>query len=192
MMRIGVFGGTFNPIHNGHVKIAEEVLKVLDLDRIIFIPSKFPPHKKDAEIASAKDRYNMVKLAVKNNKNFEVSDVELKREGPSYTIDTIKDLINRFEPDDEFYFIIGSDTLGELKEWKQINNLLKIIKFVVVNRPKYSLGNIPKSALRVHMGGIDISSSRIREFIKKDKEIASLVPEKVEKYIAKKRLYKNG
>jgi nicotinate-nucleotide adenylyltransferase len=191
MRRIGIFGGTFNPIHNGHIKIAEEVLKALDLDNIIFIPSHIPPHKKHKKVIDAQDRYNMVKLAVKKNKKFIVSDLELNREGASYSIDTIRDLKNRFDDDDEFYFIIGSDTVPELKRWKNIKDLLKIIKFVVVNRPRYPFRDIPKSALRIQLKGIDISSSEIRKRLKIGKEIKTLVPKEVERYIKRKRLYKN-
>lgn len=191
MRRIGVFGGTFNPIHNGHIKIAEEVLRALNLDEIIFIPAKAPPHKKLDKIAEAKDRYNMVQLAIENNNKFEVSDLEIKREGPSYSIDTVRELKNKFNDDDEFYFIIGSDTIPELKQWKEIKNLLKIIKFVVINRPGYSFKGIPKSALRIQLRGIGISSSKIRRRLRKKENIKYLVPQAVEKYIIKKRLYKN-
>ncbi|HOX54195.1 MAG: nicotinate-nucleotide adenylyltransferase [Candidatus Omnitrophica bacterium] len=191
MKRIGVFGGTFDPIHNGHITIAEEVFKELSLDKIIFVPAHIPPHKLHAKIASAQDRYNMVKLAVGYNDNFEVSDIEINREGPSYSIDTIKELKENIGTDSEFYFLIGSDSIAELKYWKDFNSLLKIVKFVVVNRPRYSFEGMPKGALRIQLRGIDISSSKIRNRIREKEPIDSLVPEKVKEYIIKKRLYKD-
>jgi nicotinate-nucleotide adenylyltransferase len=192
MKRIGVFGGTFNPIHNGHITIAEAALKSLKLDKIIFVPSNIPPHKSNGDIAKPRDRLNMVKLATEYNEDFEVSDLEIKRKGMSYTIDTIRELKNRFSDDDEFYFVIGSDSIPELKKWKDINNLLKIIKFVVVNRPGYSFKGIPEGALKIEIEGIGISSSKIRKLLKDKKSIRSLVPEAVEKYIIKKNLYENA
>jgi len=192
MKRIGVFGGTFNPIHNAHLMIAEEVLKSLKLNQIVFIPSNVPPHKSGPEIAKPKDRFNMVKLATDYNRNFKVSDLEIKRKGPSFTIETIKELKRKFDDDDEFYFVIGSDTIPELNQWKEIKNLLKIIKFVVVNRPKHSFKGIPKGALRIQIRGIGISSSKIRGLLEENETIHSLVPEPVEKYIIKKGLYKNA
>ncbi|MFH1655599.1 MAG: nicotinate-nucleotide adenylyltransferase [Candidatus Omnitrophota bacterium] len=192
MKRMGVFGGTFNPIHNGHIVIAEEVLKALKLDTIIFVPANIPPHKSSAGIAKAKDRFNMVKLATEYNNNFGVSDLEIKRLGPSYTIDTIKEFKNKFEDNDQFYFIIGSDTIPELKKWKDINHLLKIIKFVVVNRPRHSFKGIPRGTLRIQIRGIGISSSKIRKCLIEKRTIHSLVPESVERYIIKKGLYKNA
>ena len=116
MKRIGVFGGTFNPIHNGHIVIAEKALKALKLDKIIFIPVNAPPHKSSIEIAKSQDRFNMVKLSIEYNKNVEVSDLEIRRRGPSYPIHTIRELERRFDDDAEFYFIIGSDTIHEIKQ----------------------------------------------------------------------------
>lgn len=191
MRRIGVFGGTFDPIHNGHIMIAEEVFKELSLDKIIFVPANIPPHKLHTKIANAEDRYNMTKLAVGYNENFEVSDIEINRQGPSYSIDTIKGLKKNFNDTAEFYFIIGSDSIPELKYWKDVNGLLKIAKFVVVNRPRYSFKGIPKGALRIQLRGIDISSSKIRNRIREKESIDSMVPEDVKKYIIKRRLYRN-
>ena len=192
MKRIGVFGGTFNPIHNGHIVIAEEVLRVLNLNKIIFVPANIPPHKEQSRIAQARDRYKMVELALEYNNNFEASDIEINRDGPSYSIDTISELKSKYSNEEEFYFIIGADTTPELSQWREINKLLKIIKFVVINRPKYPLKDIPQGALRIQIKGINISSSKIRELLEKNESIHSLVPETVEKYISKKGLYKDG
>ena len=191
MRRIGIFGGTFDPIHNGHIMIAEEVFKELSLDKIIFVPANIPPHKLHSKIANAQNRYDMTKLAISYNDNFEVSDIEINRKGPSYSIDTIKELKKNIGGESEFYFIIGSDSIAELKYWKDINSLLKIAKFVVVNRPRYGFRGIPKGALRIQLRGIDISSSKIRNRIRERESIDSWVPEKVKEYIIKKRLYKN-
>ncbi|MBM3247959.1 MAG: nicotinate-nucleotide adenylyltransferase [Candidatus Omnitrophica bacterium] len=191
MKRIGIFGGTFDPIHNGHIMIAEEVFKELNLDKIIFVPANIPPHKLHIKIANAQDRYNMTKLAVDYNDNFEVSDIELKRQGPSYSIDTINELKENIKQDAEFYFIIGSDSIPELRYWKDFNKLLKIVKFVVVNRPRHGFKGVPPGALRIQLRGMDISSSKIRNRIKEAESVDSLVPEEVKQYITKQGLYKN-
>lgn len=191
MKRIGIFGGTFDPIHSGHIMIAEEVFKELNLDKIIFVPANIPPHKLHTKIANAQDRYNMTKLAVDYNDNFEVSDIEIKRQGPSYSIDTINELKKNIKQDAEFYFIIGSDSISELRHWKDFDKLLKIVKFVVVNRPRHGFEGIPVGALRIQLRGMDISSSKIRNRIKEAESVDSLVPEEVKKYITKKGLYKN-
>ncbi len=114
-MKIGILGGTFNPVHIGHLILAEEVREKLKLDKIIFIPTALPPHKDNMDIAPAGDRLKMLKLAIKGNKFFGVSDIEIKRKGRSYTIDTIKELKNKFV-NDELYFIIGSDLLKYINE----------------------------------------------------------------------------
>ncbi len=119
-MKIGVLGGTFNPVHAGHLILAEEMREKLGLDQVVFIPTCIPPHKQAKGIAPADDRMAMVKLAIKGNRSFSVSDVEIKRQGASYTIDTIRQLKKSY-PRDELIFIIGSDLLKYLDDWKDIN-----------------------------------------------------------------------
>jgi len=192
MNKIGLLGGTFNPIHCGHLKIASRAQKVLGLKKVIFIPSARPPHKKESNLPSSKDRYEMVKLAIKNNSRFSISDIELKRKGKSWTIDTVF-IFKKLYPKSQIYFIIGADTLLEIPTWRNYKKLLKICRFVVVNRPGYSIKDCRLKIadfIRVKMRGVNVSSLEIRKRIKNGIEIENLIPAKVEKYIRKKGLYK--
>ena len=133
---IGIFGGTFNPIHLGHLIIAGKVRESLNLEKIIFVPARYPPHKKAPEIGGG-HRYRMVKLAIPNNSYFVASKIELEREGPSYTIDTVNALKKMYLQEKDFYFILGLDAYLETGSWKEIEKLKKLIRFVVVKRPGY-------------------------------------------------------
>ena len=188
-MKIGILGGTFNPVHIGHLILAEEAREKIGLDKVLFVPAHLPPHKDASCVASAKDRYEMVRLAIRGNKFFEVSDIEVKRKGPSYTIDTLKELKRDF-PGDELYFIIGSDLLTYLDDWKDLAEILKMIKFVVATRPNYPLEKIPSYIRTVAIRAVDISAFEVRNCIKEGKSFRYLVPEPVFDYIAAKKLYK--
>jgi len=188
-MKIGILGGTFNPIHIGHLILAEEAREKLGLDKIIFVPTYLPPHKDSSDIASAKERYTMIKLAIKTNKYFSVSDVEIKRDGRSYTIDTIKEFRKRY-PNDELYFITGSDLLKYLDEWKDLNEIIKMVKFVVATRPGYPLEKIPGYISTVAIRAVDVSAFEIRKAIKEETSFRYLLPERVFNYINKKKLYR--
>ena len=190
MKRIGIFGGTFNPIHVGHLAIAQMALEQMKLDHVIFVPSNIPPHKKSHHILSSKHRYNMVRLAIQGNSNFSLSDVELKRDGRSYTIDTVSSFRKKFPAPAKLFFIIGADTLPHLKDWKYVEDLVKIIKFVVVNRPGYKKINIKFNYHFVSMPGLDISSTILRKRIAQAKTIRYYVPDKVFQYIEKNKLFK--
>ncbi len=190
MDRIGFFGGTFNPIHMGHLAIAQMAQETFKLDKVIFIPSHQPPHKNITALAPAKARYNMVKLAVAGNDHFEVSDVETKRIGKSYTIDTLKHFRKIYSSKAKFFFIIGGDCFSTLPKWKSIDEILKLATFIVVNRPGFD--NVKKNIkhLTVASPGIDISSSYLRQRIDSGKSVRYLVPEAIYHYIVKYRLYK--
>jgi len=188
-MKIGILGGTFNPIHIGHLILAEEAREKLGLDRIIFVPAYLPPHKDNSDIALAKDRLAMVKLAISGNQYFSVSDLEIKRDGRSYTIDTMKEFKNIY-PHDELYFIIGSDLLKYLDDWKDLVEIIKMVKFIVATRPGYPLEKIPPYISTVAIRAVDISGFEIRRCLKEDKSFRYLVPELVYKYIIKNNLYK--
>jgi nicotinate-nucleotide adenylyltransferase len=188
-MRIGILGGTFNPIHIGHLILAEEIREKLELDRVIFVPAFLPPHKENGEIARASDRIAMVKLAIKSNPYFSTSDIEIKRGGRSYTIDTVREF-KKIYPDDELYFITGSDLLKYLDEWKDLENVLQMVKFVVATRPGYPLEKIPSYIKTVSIRAVDVSAFEIRECIKQGKSFRYLVPEAVFNYINKNKLYK--
>ena len=192
MRRIGVLGGTFNPVHIGHLAIAQMAQETMHLEKVIFVPSNWPPHKKGYRIAPARDRYHMVRLAIRGNPNLKISDFEIKKEGKSYTIDTLWHFRRIFPKDTKLFFIIGGDTLPQLKNWKYIDDILKIATFIVVNRPgqfKKSKG-IKIKYYSVSMPGIDISSSYVRRRIAEGKTTKYFVQDNVLAYIKKHRLYK--
>lgn len=188
-MKIGILGGTFNPIHIGHLILAEEAREKLKLANIIFVPAYLPPHKNNSDIASAGHRYKMIKAAIRPNKFFSVSDIEIKRTGLSYTIDTIREFKELY-PKDELYFITGSDLLKYLDEWKDLGEIIKIVKFAVATRPGYPLEKIPSYISTVAIRAVDISAFEVRKCVKEKKSFRYLVPESVFNYINKNRLYK--
>ncbi len=201
-MKIGILGGTFNPIHIGHLIIAEEVYIARSLSKIIFIPVNKPPHKNANNLVDSTHRYQMISEAIKGVDHFEVSDIEIKREGKSFTIDTIMSLRNQYGPDSELYLIIGGDSLSELNTWKDVKLLSDMCKFIVVNRPEYdtncakNLKNVLEPGLlsalvddMVEIPPIGISSTAIRKRLVNRGSIRFWTPTKVEDYIEKHRLY---
>jgi nicotinate-nucleotide adenylyltransferase len=137
-MRLGLLGGTFNPIHNGHLAIARQTREALALDRILFIPTSDPPHKLPQSLAPAKDRYEMVRLAIGSDPLLAVSDVELRRSGTSYSIDTVRQLQQEYGPQTELFFLIGLDAFLEFPSWHEPNTLLTLCSFIVISRPGLS------------------------------------------------------
>ena len=140
-MRIGLFGGTFNPIHIGHLRTTSEVAESFNLERILFIPASLPPHKDAHEIAPPKNRLEMVSMSVQGNSVFTVSDVELKRTGLSYTIDTVKYFKTVFSKQDEMFLIMGSDAFLEVDTWKSYKELFQLIPVIIMQRPIMADGN---------------------------------------------------
>lgn len=200
-VRIGIMGGTFDPIHNGHLVIAQEVLEQFKLDKILFIPNGNPSHKKSIHISSKKNRFHMTKLAILDNPHFFISDIEYKNDRPSYSYDTICSLKHTFA-DSEFYFIVGDDSILDILNWYKSTELINLCKFIVVNRPnfnneavstqiKFLEDNFNASILRIDHLGFDISSTEIRHRIYSNKSVQYLVPPSVEAYIRKKELYYN-
>ena len=190
MKRIGILGGTFNPIHVGHLTIAEMVHEQLKLDKVIFVPSHLPPHKSGQDVASADDRYHMVRLAVGGNPHFEVSDYEIKKGGKSYSIETVRWFRDRYPAGTKMFFIIGSDLLPTLRTWKRVNEILKIVSFVSVNRPGFKQKKSIFKLRSITVPGLQTSSSYVRKRITAGKTVKYLVPENVVRYITKKGLYK--
>ncbi|MCX7927104.1 MAG: nicotinate-nucleotide adenylyltransferase [Candidatus Omnitrophica bacterium] len=195
-MLIGIVGGTFNPIHIGHLILAEEVREKKKLDKIIFIPTYLPPHKDNHDIIEAFHRLAMVRLAIKGNPYFEVSDLEVKRQGRSYTIDTLRQLRSQYRKDNLF-FIIGSDLFNYLDEWKDLKQITEIAKFIVATRPGYplekisqKLGSLRKRVSVVAIRAVDVSAFEIRNRIQKGSSFRYLVPGPVYDYIVEKNLYK--
>lgn len=217
LQKLGILGGTFNPIHYGHLAAAEEVRERLKLDRILFIPSFHPPHKQEDDVPSAVHRIEMVRIATMQNVTFEPSDIEIKRGGKSYTIDTIEAL-KRTYPDAELFFITGVDSFLDIQTWNSWERLLSVCTFVVLSRPGYQFADLLKidflrSAetqvieldreqrlhVEIHAGTFivylemiplyDISSTDIRRRVKEGRSIKYLLPEAVETYIINNKLY---
>lgn len=198
-MKVGLMGGTFNPIHLGHLIISEYIRTNFPLDKVVFIPTGDPPHKDNKELISAMDRFHMTELAIKSNPYFEISANEINRVGKSYSTDTIDEFINKM-PEDELYFIIGSDTLDDLKNWKDIENVFEKISFIVIGRngladtdieQKINEYNKKYNSNIFYVSGpqIEISSTMIRSYIAENKSIRYLVPKDVEEYIKARELY---
>ena len=140
MNRIGLFGGTFNPIHFGHLRSAQEVLEAFRLERILLIPSSLPPHKQPDVLASAADRLEMIRLATLAHADFSVSDVEIRRKGPSYTIDTVQFFKQKFPSNTQFFLMVGLDAFLEIDTWKAYRDLFMLTPFIVMTRPEASGG----------------------------------------------------
>jgi len=188
-MKIGILGGTFNPIHIGHLILAEEAREKLRLDKIIFVPAYLPPHKDSSDIAPANARIAMVKIALKGNSYFLVSDSEIKRDGRSYTIDTLREL-KEIYPCDELHFIIGSDLLRYLEEWKDLDEIMRMVKFIAATRPGYPLEKIPSHISTLPIRAVDVSGFEVRQAIKEGRSFRYLVTEGVFRYINRKGLYR--
>jgi len=189
-MRIGILGGTFNPIHIGHLILAEEALSKLKLDNVVLVPTYIPPHKHVEGGVKPQDRLKMVELAIADNDSFKVSTFELDSKKKSYSIETLKEFRNNYGEDAQLFFITGSDLLKDLFSWKNVNEIFKMSKFIVAPRPGYPVKNVPEEVETVVITPIEISSEDIRKRLKEGKSIRYLVPEKVRRYIVKHSLYK--
>lgn len=192
-MRIGILGGTFDPIHMVHLMIAEQVKVQCNLDCIWFLPAHIPPHKEGRRVADAHHRLQMVNMAIEGIPYFKSIAIELDRSGPSYTIDTIRTLQENY-PEQEFFFIIGGDMIEYLPQWHQIEDLVQMIQFIGVHRPGYEIQNdLSKKWVRVvPFPLMDLSSSFIREHVQQGLSIRFMVPDQVRQYIEEKRLYGSG
>ena len=202
--RIGIMGGTFNPIHHGHMVTAQEALDQFSLDRVVFIPTGDPPHKVEDLLAHAEDRYLMTVIAISSNDSFFVSRAEIDRRGKSYTIETVKELRNTYGADAELFFITGADAILEILTWKNTDEIVTLAKFIAATRPGYDLSKIEglKSTLFrsekeadegisiMEIPALAISSTDIRKRIKQGRPINYLVPEGVNNYIIKHGLYR--
>lgn len=189
MKKIGILGGTFDPPHNGHLLIANEVLQALMLDEIWFMPNQEPPHKLKSKEVTNHDRISMLELAIAGHPNFKIEKIELERLGRSYTVDTMKVLKDRYKNHD-FYFIIGADMIEYLPKWNKIDELLELVHFVGVNRPEYLHKTIyPITFVPVPV--FDVASSLIRNRVKEGKSVRYLLPEAVRLYIEENKLYES-
>ncbi len=219
MQPIGLFGGTFNPVHFGHLRTAMEVKEAFDLGRVVFIPSCLPPHKGLADIAAAGDRLEMTRLALAGCEDFTASDIETSRSGPSYTVDTVARFLSGWSGEAAVYFIVGMDAFMEIDTWKSYKTLFDMVSFIVMSRPSQEgggAGPVPADAeafvkTRISEGYqfrdsvfvhdarrpihildvtlLDISSTRIRKLIRRKKAIRYLTPDPVIDYIEHRGLY---
>lgn len=185
--RIGLYGGTFNPIHTSHLIVADQVYTALGLDEVWFIPDEIPPHVNSKTTIAAHDRVAMIEEAISDNSHFKVELSEIERGGVSYTYDTIVFLKEKY-PEYDFYFIIGADMVADLPTWHRIDELSKLITFVGVQRPGF-IANSSYSVLWVDAPLLAISSTDIRNRVISGLSIRYLVPDRVEKYIKEHHLY---
>lgn len=216
VQRLGVLGGTFDPLHLGHFRAAESTREAMALDRILFVPARIPPHKARPGITAAEDRFRMIQAAVENEPAFDVSRVEVDRDGPSFTVDTLAE-IQRTSSAAEIFFITGIDSFREIQTWKRWEEMLETYSFIVHGRPGYGLAGareaVPENmrsmlvTLRdraerpssygpaiylIQAATLNISSTEIRAMVRAGRSIRYLVPSEVEAYISKHHLYREG
>jgi len=199
--RIGIMGGTFDPIHYGHLVAAAEALEEFELEQVIFVPTGQPPHKQPELVTDASHRYMMAVLATVNNERFAVSRIEIDRPGPSYTVDTLLELQRRYGPDTDLYFITGADAMSQILQWKGGASLFEMCHFIAATRPGYALMTFKKALGpvyekykdRIHplqVPALAISSTDIRQRIRQGRSARYLVPDPVWHYIVKNGLYR--
>lgn len=197
-MKIALFGGTFNPIHLGHILIAENALKSVMLDKVFLIPCSIHPLKAQNELLEGRHRQTMIELAIKDRPHFEICGIEMEREGPSYTVDTVRHVRSQ-HPKDQIYLIIGSDNFQEIGHWNRFLELISLCEFLVIERPGYPL-KVPPPSVPTHQlpllrytvfrgPTISVSSSDVRRFIREGKNVSHLVPKPVYDYIQIHHLY---
>ena len=213
--KVGLLGGTFDPVHLGHIKAAQEIRRILGLNKVLFIPSFIPPHKNPGETTPPDHRLKMLELALEPYPYFEISTFELDKEGTSYTIDTLRHFTSE-EPHTGFYFIVGSELFETIDTWKNYNDLFKLANFAVIERPgfsdedpsslplaiepdfRYYMGRddvkifknkFSKEIAFTHIQGVRVSSTEIRHRLRSGESIIDLVPEDVESYITRNGLY---
>jgi len=200
-VKIGILGGTFDPIHMGHLAIAQEAAEELQLPRVLFIPAPRPPHKQKQAMSDVVHRVAMVRVAIEDNPLFQLSTVELERDGPSYTVDTLAQLRGVFGEETELFYIVGGDAPGDLLSWREPERILTLATVVVVTRPGYTetqieqlRSRLPAARTRIRaLSGpqYGISATDIRVRVESGRSIRYLVPPDVHSYIARHGLYRS-
>lgn len=197
--RLGIMGGTFDPIHYGHLVAAETARIEFSLDTVVFIPTGAPPHKQGKQVTPAELRFEMVRLALDDNSDFQISRIEIDRKGPSYTIDTLR-LLHQTYPQTELFFITGTDALKEIFFWREAEEILRLTHFIAASRPGFEAKGFLEQAIKEHpevegrihlleVPALAISSTDIRKRLKKGQSIRYLLPEMVRQFIYAKGLY---
>jgi nicotinate-nucleotide adenylyltransferase len=194
MVKKAIFGGTFDPIHIAHLHVAHKAREVLGLDSVIFMPSANPPHKQGKKVTDPHLRYEMVKMAIRGEKGFQISDYELNSSGLSYTYKTLQHF-TRLEPDTVWHFIAGMDSLADVCNWRNPDEIFELCRFVVYNRTGCGIDEVKenrffKKSLILDMPLLDISSTRIREDIRAGRDVSSLLPGPVDCFIRELDLYR--
>ncbi|MEU0156149.1 nicotinate-nucleotide adenylyltransferase [Micromonospora fulviviridis] len=190
--RIGIMGGTFDPIHHGHLVAASEVADRFGLDEVVFVPTGQPWQKADEPVSSAEDRYLMTVIATASNPRFQVSRVDIDRGGPTYTVDTLRDLHAEYGPKVQLFFITGADALERILSWKDLDEVLELAHFIGVTRPGFELSDkhLPADTVSlVQVPAMAISSTDCRARVARGEPVWYLIPDGVVQYIAKRRLY---
>ena len=191
MTRIGIFGGSFNPVHLGHIRLAREAASELNLKKIYFVPSFQNPLKRKEDLLPDSLRVKLLKAAIKGNPDFELSLCEIRRKGPSFTVDTLKFFKKRSKAGDALYFLSGADVLGSMKRWRSIDRIFKLCRFVVMTRPGHPVKKDPGPVLHMPFSALPVSSSQIRSRLVRRQSVRSLVPVGTEvilkKYYQKKK-----
>lgn len=213
MQKIGLFGGTFDPVHNGHLAVGKAALSQLYLDQLIYIPAPAPPHKLEVHITPFYHRLAMLERAIGDKKGFSISPIEAERHGPSYTIDTLSIIRRRFESDVTFFYVIGLDAFAEICTWKHYQQLLREVSFVVIDRPSHNNATCEQIVLtelqgythtgegswghengstiyRLAMEPVDVSSTVVRMLLREGKSVDGLLPGRVIEYLQENRLYR--
>lgn len=200
MLKLGIMGGTFDPPHWAHLLMAEEARVQFDLAKVLFIPAGQPPHKPGYAVSDAEDRYNMVALSIASNPCFEVSRIEIEREGLSYSVDTLAHMKSVYSPDSELFFVIGADEALYLPHWHDADRLPSLARFLVAPRPGVDLSKLEQKLSANLFGAVemlpmielDVSSTEIRRRVAERKSIKYLVTDEVESYIRERGFYAEG
>lgn len=201
MSRRGVLGGTFDPIHLGHLVAAQEALEHLSLDRVVFVPAGEPPHKQGRPLSAVGHRLRMLELGLEGNERFQISPIDLERPGPHYSADTVEILAREWGPEMEIWFIMGMDSLRDLGSWHEPQRLIRTARLAVAERPGVQLDlhrlqhEIPGLMERLHflpIPEVEISSSDLQARVAEGRSIRYMVPDKVEAYIREQGLYREG
>lgn len=191
-MKIGILGGSFDPIHKGHLTLARESQRQFGLGKVLFVPALLPPHKKgDSPAASAPVRTRMVEFAILGEPNWELCDLELRRSGVSYTVDTLRELRTIYPSPHQLFFIAGADSFRDLKTWREPEEILRLCEWIVAPRPGVQLPQrLPVGFHLLQMALVEISATELRKKIEQDEDISEWIPKKVISYMRQMKVYK--